>query len=84
MLISVRVIPRSGRTSLEWENETLKARLTVPPVDGAANEALIALLAERLGLAKRAIKIVRGATARQKTIEIEGLTLEEVMQKLQK
>lgn len=60
----------------------LKVRLTAPPVDGAANEALIALLAERLGLPKRSISIVRGATGRQKTVEISGMTREAVEQAL--
>jgi uncharacterized protein (TIGR00251 family) len=83
MLITVRVVPRSRRNHVEWEETMLKARLTAPPVDGAANEALIALLAERLGLPKRAISIVRGATARLKTVEINGLTEAEVKQKLQ-
>ena len=57
-------------------------RLTAPPVDGAANEALVALLAEQLGLPKRYISIVRGATGRQKTVEITGVTLEDMEQKL--
>ena len=83
MAITVRVIPRSGRNSIEWNNETLKARLTAPPVDGAANEALIALLAERLSLPKRAVRIIRGATARLKTVEIDGLTHDEVIKRLQ-
>ncbi len=82
MLIAVRVIPRSSRNTLEWEQGALRARLTAPPVDGAANEALIALLAERLGVPKRAIQIVRGATSRQKTVEIAGVTEEEVEQKV--
>jgi uncharacterized protein YggU (UPF0235/DUF167 family) len=62
----------------------LKARLMAPPVDGAANEALVALLAERLGIPKRAIRIVRGATSRQKTVEITGMTMEEVEQRVRK
>jgi uncharacterized protein (TIGR00251 family) len=82
MLIPVRVIPRSSRNSLEWELGVLKVRLTAPPVDGAANEALVALLAERLGMPKRAIQIVRGATSRQKTVEITGITPEEMEQKV--
>ena len=52
----------------------LKVRLHAPPVDGAANEALVALLAERLGLPARAVRIVTGATARAKTVEIDGTT----------
>ncbi|GHO89483.1 DUF167 domain-containing protein [Dictyobacter formicarum] len=82
MLVSVRVIPRSTRNQLEWNGEVLKARLTAPPVDGAANEALVALLANRLALPRRAISIVRGATSRQKVVNIEQLTPEELKQKL--
>ncbi len=57
-------------------------RLTAPPVDGAANEALVELLAEQLGLPKRHISIIRGATGRQKTVEIIEVRPEEVEQKL--
>jgi uncharacterized protein (TIGR00251 family) len=82
MRMSVRVIPRSSKNSITWEEGVLKVRLTAPPVDGAANEALIALLAHRLGLPKRDIYIVQGATGRQKTIEIIGMTAEAVEQKI--
>ena len=83
MRLAVRVLPRSSRNSIEWEQETLKVRLTAPPVDGAANEALIALLAERLDLPKRSISIVSGATGRQKIVEIVGMAEEEVEKSLQ-
>ena len=82
MLITVRVIPRSSKNSLAWEQGKLKVRLTSPPIDGAANEALVALLAEQLALPKRQITIVRGASSRQKTVEITGVTLEDIEQKL--
>ena len=82
MRISVRVIPRSRKNEVSWEGETLKVRLTAPPVDGAANEALITLLADRLKLPKRALHIVQGATSRLKLLEIEGITLAEIIQKL--
>jgi len=82
MLIAVRVIPRSSKNSIAWEQGSLKVRLTAPPVDGLANEALVALLAERLALPKRSIAIVRGATNRQKTVEITGITLAEVEKRL--
>ena len=82
MRLAVRVLPRSSRNSIEWEQETLKVRLTAPPVDGAANEALIALLAERLDLPKRSISIVSGATGRQKIVEIVGMAEEEVEKRL--
>ncbi|TMD74924.1 MAG: DUF167 domain-containing protein [Chloroflexi bacterium] len=79
MLISVRVMPRSRKNSVEWDGDgegeggRLKVRLTAPPVDGAANEALVALLAERLGVPKRQVVIVRGATSRLKVVEVAGL-----------
>lgn len=82
MLIAVRVIPRSSKNALAWEQGTLKARLTAPPVDGAANAALINLLAERLSVPRRSISIVRGETSRQKTVEIADLTPAEVERRL--
>lgn len=83
MLITVHVIPRSRKNLLRWEQGYLKARLTAPPVDGAANEALQELLAKHLALPKRAISIVRGATSRQKVVEITGLTLADLQHRFQ-
>ncbi len=82
MRINVRVIPRSSKNSIEWEEGTLKVRLTAPPVDGAANEALLTLLAQRLGLPKRDIHIIQGAAGRHKTIEITGMTSQAIEQKI--
>ncbi len=82
MRINVRVVPRSSKNSIEWEEGTLKVRLTAPPVDGAANEALLTLLAQRLGLPKRDIHIIQGAAGRHKTIEITGMTSQAIEQKI--
>ncbi len=82
MLMSVHVIPRSSKNTLEWEQGGLKARLTASPVDGVANEALQELLAKRLALPRRDISIVRGVTSRQKVVEIAGQTLADIQQKL--
>ena len=85
MRINVRVIPRSSRNKLEWEQDKqgeLKAHLTAPPVEGAANVALIALLAERLAIPKRAITIVHGTTGRQKVVDIADTNLEDLIKKL--
>ena len=55
-----------------WNDEgALRVRVKAPPVDGAANAALIQLLAKRLGVAKSAITLITGATARNKIIEVE-------------
>ena len=60
----------------------VKIKLRAPPVDGRANEALVAFLAERLDLPRRAIALERGDTARQKLLRIEGLGLEAVRARL--
>ena len=71
----MHVQPRASRSELAGTHGTaLKVRLQAPPVEGAANEALIALIADRLGLSKRAVHVVGGATSRSKTVEIEGTT----------
>ncbi len=82
MRITVRVIPRSKRNSIEWTPGGFRVRLTAPPVDGAANDALVALLAERLGIAKRDISVVHGMTSRQKIVEVSGMTPEVLEQRL--
>jgi uncharacterized protein len=82
MRITVQVVPRGSKNSLAWEQGVLKARLTAPPVDGAANEALVALLAERLGLPKRDIHIVHGAASRRKIVEIAGMTPETLEERM--
>lgn len=71
---SVRVQPRASRSVVEGAHAgALKVRLAAPPVDGAANEVLVELLAEGLGVAKRAVTIVSGATARTKLVQVEGV-----------
>ena len=72
---SVRVQPRASRSEVcGVHGEALKVRLGAPPVDGAANEALIALLAEELGVPRRAIRILSGAASRSKLIQVDGIT----------
>jgi uncharacterized protein YggU (UPF0235/DUF167 family) len=69
-------VPRASQNALDLAGDILRARLTAPPVDGAANEALRTLLAKRLRLARRAIMLVQGATSRQKLLAIDGLDAE--------
>ena len=82
MRLTVRVIPRSRCNAIVLEQGVLKVRLRAPPVDGAANDALITLLAQRLGLPKRAISIAHGAAGRQKVVEIADMTETEVISRL--
>ena len=73
--VDVRVIPRSSRARLDgFRDGRLIVRVTAPPVDDAANQAVVALLADALGIPRRSIRIVSGATARNKTLEIHGVT----------
>ncbi len=78
MRINVRVIPRSSKNEIEWENGALRVHLTAPPVDGAANSALIALLAQSLAVHKRDIQIVHGTSGRSKIVEITGISAGEI------
>lgn len=65
--------PRGGRDSLSaGTGEHFSARLAAAPVDGAANAALIALVAKAFGVAKRDVTIVGGATARLKRLSVKG------------
>ncbi len=71
MIINVRVVPHARRNQVTVEeNGNLRVYTTVAPVDGAANEAVIKMLAEHFKVPKTSIKIIRGVTARNKVIEI--------------
>jgi uncharacterized protein YggU (UPF0235/DUF167 family) len=79
MRLAVRVTPRGGRDAVEgWTQDEagrpmLKLRVSAAAADGAANAAVVALLAKALGRPKSAIAILRGDTARVKQVEVEGL-----------
>lgn len=76
----VRVQPRASRSEVVGEQEgALRVRLTAPPVEGAANDALVELLARLLSVAKRDVRIVAGQTSRRKVVEVEGVTAEQVL-----
>jgi len=80
---AVKVIPRASRNEIAGvEGEALRVRLTAPPVEGAANAALLAFLAEVLGVPKRDVRLVSGQTSRRKVVAVAGLTAEEVQERL--
>jgi uncharacterized protein len=75
---AVRVQPRSSRPGIDGvHGEALRVRVGAAPVDGAANEAVVALLAEALGVPRRSVRIVRGDTARSKLVEVLGASPEQ-------
>jgi len=72
--IQVKVQPRSSRKGIEGvAGDTVKVYLTSPPAEGAANEQLIEVLSEGLGVKKSAIHIIKGLSSRHKLIEIKGV-----------
>ena len=76
----VRVQPRASRSEIVGAQEgALRVRLAAPPVDGAANDALIELLADLLDVPERDIRIVTGTTSKRKVIEVDGVTADEVL-----
>ena len=80
---AVRVVPRASRNEIVGiHGDALKIRLTAPPVEGRANEALIAFLAQRLGVRKSQVEIVVGVTSRRKMIRVSGLLAQEVGERL--
>jgi uncharacterized protein (TIGR00251 family) len=74
LLVTVRVTPRAGKQAIALGNGALRVYLTAPPVAGAANTALIALLSQRLHLPRRAISLTRGTASRDKVLTIAGLS----------
>jgi uncharacterized protein len=82
--LTVRVQPRASDNRIVGvHGEALKVRLTAPPVDGAANEALVELLAGTFGIPTRAITIVAGMSSRTKVVELEGITEDRVRRLMQ-
>lgn len=70
----VHVQPRAARSEVGGlHGDALRVRLAAPPVEGAANAALIELLADRLGVPRRNVSIVAGATSRTKVLEVTGI-----------
>lgn len=82
--ITIKVVPASGmKKCIIDKSGVLKCYVKAPPEDGAANSELIKMLAKMLGITQDDIKIIKGATSRNKTISIRiGLTQEAVMAKL--
>ena len=77
VIFMVRVQPRASRDEIVGEHQDgLKIRLTAPPVDDRANEALCKLLAARLKVPLAAVRIVSGERSRAKRVEIRGVTAE--------
>jgi uncharacterized protein (TIGR00251 family) len=77
--VAVRVQPRAARSAVTGVRDgALLVRVAAPPVDGAANEELVRLLAGWLGVARRDVSIVGGAASRSKLVDVRGVSVEAV------
>ena len=82
MLLAIKVQPRASKNEIgAAQGGELKIHVTAPPVDAAANEALVELLAEILECGRNRIEIIRGHKSRHKVLKLNGLGIEEVLQK---
>ena len=75
LIFSVRVVPRASRTEILGEHDgALRVRLAAPPVDGAANEALVRILAQAFNTPRDAISIVAGKSSKLKRVGVRGVS----------
>lgn len=83
VVLSVKVQPRASRNQIgPVEGQELKVKVTAPPVDAAANDALVRLLAEQLDCPRGAVRMLRGQTSRHKVLAISGMSAEVIAARL--
>ena len=81
--LSIKLQPRASANEIgEALGNELRVKVTAPPVDSAANEALVRFLAEELDCPRNRVELVRGQTSRHKVVKLHGMTAEEVAEKL--
>ncbi len=77
---AVRLTPRAGADHVDGAVDgVLRAHVAAPAVGGAANQALLRLLADELGVGRRSVRLVAGAAGRQKLIVVEGVEADVVV-----
>lgn len=78
--VSIHVVPRAQRTEIVgFHGGSIKLKVQAPPVDGAANDEIVRFFAEALGLPRRDVAIVAGATSRRKVVEFRGVRQDQVI-----
>lgn len=83
-IIEVKVIPSSSREKIEVRGELVIVRVSAPPEKGRANERLIEIIAEKLGISKKDIEMLGGEKSRRKLIGIMGISQDSVFSALKK
>ena len=80
---AVYIQPRASTTELAGTHDgVVKIRIAAPAIDNAANRALIEFVAQHLGIARRAVRVVAGITSRRKVLEIDGVAADVIARKL--
>jgi uncharacterized protein (TIGR00251 family) len=81
--LTLHVQPRASRTEVAGRHgDALKVRLAAPPVDGAANDALLRFLADTLGVPRSGVTLVGGTSSRRKVVLVAGVTVEKAEERL--
>lgn len=84
VLLAVKLLPRSSVNEIgDPLGDELRIKVTAPPVDSAANEALVAFLAKRLGCARGRVELVQGRASRHKKVRLHGFALNDVLEKFE-
>jgi len=80
-VFTIRVVPRASKSEIVGEVEgSLKVRISAPPVEGAANEEVVKVLAKAFGVARSNVSIVSGETSKTKRVRVTGATPERLRQ----
>jgi uncharacterized protein (TIGR00251 family) len=81
--LAIKLQPRASKNEIgEPIGNELRVKVTAPPVDSAANEALLRLLAETLDCPRSQLELIRGHTSRHKTVRVNGVTAQDVLKQL--
>lgn len=81
--LDIKVVPNASRDGIAgWLGDHLKVRVQAPPEAGRANTRVMELLASELGVPESAITLVRGGSSQRKTVEIRGLTMQELRSRI--
>ena len=83
VVLSLHIQPGAKKTGIAGPHgDALKIRLAAPPVDGKANEALVAFIAEKVGAGRTAVRLISGQTSRTKRVRIDGIAAAVVLARL--
>jgi uncharacterized protein (TIGR00251 family) len=82
-MLQIKAVPNAPRDEVQgWLGDSLKVRIHAPPTDGKANDRLCAFIAENLSLPKGSVTLASGSSSRQKRLTINGLSEQEVRERL--